>query len=451
MFLDKVTITIKAGNGGNGHASFFRDNRTTTGGPDGGDGGHGGDIIFIGTTRESNLVNFRYTKKFMAEDGMKGGTTHKTGKRGAPMIIEVPLGTRIHKIGEANKINDERPRDKDMVFGQDTLLADITVAGQEYIALKGGAGGRGNARFATATKQTPNFSQTGVVTKPYHVRLELNTIADIGLVGFPNVGKSSLLSVISRANPKIANYHFTTLHPNVGITNIFDQNMIVADIPGLIEGASDGAGLGHDFLRHIVRTRLLIHVIDIAQVEERNAIEDFDIINKELAGFSKDLANRPMIVALNKIDVADEKIIAAFKKKFGEKTTAKGKTTGYKIFEISTVTRDGVQELFKSAATILNTIPKPEIETSIITLEERVDKNAFTVRKESSGKNGVEFFVEGGLIDNLIRGVVLDDTESNYYFQRRLIDTGIIDELKKQGMKEGDSIHIKDVEFEWVE
>ncbi|MCL2755896.1 MAG: GTPase ObgE [Firmicutes bacterium] len=424
MFLDKVTITIKAGNGGNGHVSFFRDKMTMHGGPDGGNGGKGGDVVFVGTTREDNLVNFRYTKKFFAGDGVNGGKRNMYGAGGVPMLIPVPLGTRVYKLLEDGKEGKE-------------LLADIVKEGQEFRALRGGAGGLGNAAFATAKKKTPNFSQTGIVTKPYQVRLELNTIADVGLVGFPNVGKSSILSVISRANPKIGNYHFTTLHPNVGITNILDKNMIVADIPGLIENASDGVGLGHDFLRHVMRTRLLVHVVDIAQVDGRCAVEDFEVINRELGNFSDELGKKPQIVALNKCDVADAKNISAFKKKYGKK---------YKIFEISAATNDGVKELFKETAIMLQDIPRPDVAVPFATLEERVDKNEFHVRVE----NG-EFIVEGPMIDNLIRGVVLSDTESNYYFQRRIVDSGIVDELKKQGMKQGDTVHIKDIEFEWVE
>jgi len=450
MFLDKVTITLKAGNGGNGHTSFFRDKLNMRGGPDGGDGGHGGDIIFVGTTRESNLVNFRYAKKFIGKDGDNGGKRNMTGKRGEPLRIQVPLGTRIYKVCDNSQKSQSKfslevedcsseasSADERENLTRKSLLADITEEHQEFIALKGGTGGRGNASFATAKKRTPNFSQTGVTTKPYQVRLELHTIADIGLVGFPNVGKSTLLSVVSRASPKIANYHFTTLHPNVAVTNILDKNVIVADIPGLIEGASDGAGLGHDFLRHIVRTRLLIHVIDIAQVDGRCAMSDFETINKELFSFSKSLSDKPMIIALNKCDVADANVISAFKKKYSKK---------YKIFDISAATQDGVKELFKQSAIELESIPMQEPELFFAELEERVDKNEFFVRRE-----GNEFFVEGGLIDNLVRGIVLDDTDSNHYFQRRLVQSGIIDELKKQGMKQGDTIHIKDVEFEWVD
>jgi len=409
MFLDKVSISIRAGSGGDGHVSFFRDKLNMHGGPDGGDGGRGGDVIFIGTTRESNLISFRFTKKFNAPDGEKGGKRNCSGKSGEHLYIPVPLGTRI--------------------FNNNELLADITIDEQEFVALKGGAGGKGNAFFATARKRTPNFSQTGVKTKEYNVTLELATIADVGLVGFPNVGKSTLLSVISNATPKIANYHFTTLYPNIGVTQIHDQNIVVADIPGLVEGASDGVGLGHDFLRHIGRTRLLIHIVDISETEGRDAASDFEIINKELRNFSEELGNKPQILALNKCDVATP-----------EQTK---KLDGFKI---SAATGDGVEKLMKEVFKQLQKISKPEPIVATAILESEVDKNEFKVEIY----NG-EFFVHGPLIDNLSRGVVLSDIESFHYFQRRLEQSGVVKELKQQGMKPGDTVHVGESEFEWVD
>ncbi|MCL2570469.1 MAG: GTPase ObgE [Firmicutes bacterium] len=420
MFLDKVVISIKAGNGGNGHVSFYRDKLTMTGGPDGGNGGRGGNVVFVGTTREDNLINFRYQKKFLAPDGVNGGKRNQAGANGENLVIQVPLGTKIYKN------NNEKD-----------LLADILVDGQEYVALRGGSGGRGNAFYATAKKQTPNFSQTGIITKEYSVLLELDTIADIGLVGFPNVGKSTLLSVISNANPKIGNYHFTTLFPNVGVVNMFGKNVVVADIPGIIEGASEGVGLGLDFLRHVSRTRLLIHVVDISESEGREAVSDFETINKELLSYSQDLANLPQIIALNKVDQAKADVIKAFRKKYGKK---------YPIFELSAVINLGVEELMKEVVSAASKLPKKEIIFATATLEDFVDRSEFVVENIEG-----EFWVSGGLVDNLIRGVVLTDTESFAYFQRRLVDSGIMQELKKQGMVEGNVVHIGEVEFEYLE
>ncbi|MCL2850961.1 MAG: GTPase ObgE [Firmicutes bacterium] len=429
MFLDKVTITIKAGNGGNGHVSFFRDKLTMKGGPDGGDGGRGGDIIFVGTTRVDNLIDFRFNKKFYAEAGANGSKRHRSGATGKSQLVYVPLGTKIYKINNENK----------------ELLADIIDDEQQFVALRGGAGGKGNNFFATSKKQTPNFSQTGIITKEYQVILELNSIADVGLVGFPNAGKSTLLSMISRSNPKIASYPFTTLSPNIAVTNILDQNIIVADIPGLIEGASQGIGLGHDFLKHLTRTRVLIHVIDASEQEGRTIIDDYNVINKELSEFSNELANKPRIIALNKCDIADPEVIKNFRKKIKSK---------YPIFEIIGAINQGVVELVKYTASILKDIPKLSLEPIFTTLEEQVNKNEFHIRMEiENTKSGEEkiFIVEGPLVENLIRGVVLTDSESNHYFQRRLVQSGIIDALKNAGMTQGSIVHVGEVEFEFVE
>ena len=441
MFLDKVTINIRAGAGGNGHISFYRDKLKMTGPPDGGDGGNGGDVIFVGSTREDNLVNFRFTKKFHAGNGVHGRPGNRTGARGEPIIIPVPLGTRIYKINKKESDGLSKSRvGVSLANPSKELLADITQPDQQFVALCGGSGGRGNAFYATGKKRSPNFSQMGVSTKDYDVRLELNSIADIGLVGFPNVGKSTLLAAITRANPKIANYPFTTLHPNIGVANVFGQNIIVADIPGLIEGASEGIGLGHDFLKHLRRTRLLVHVVDISETEGRTATDDFRKINAELKQFSADLAAKPQIVALNKVDMATEKQIKQFV------GAAICRPLSHPPFPISAAIGEGVNELMQHAAKILATIPKPESCAATATLEGVVDKNAFTVEVVDG-----EYHVTGALVDNLIRGVVLTDTESNHYFQRRLLETGIIDELKKRGMVEGDVVIVGSVEFEYLD
>ena len=441
MFIDKVEITIKAGNGGNGHTSFYRDKLTMTGGPDGGDGGRGGDVVFVGTTRADNLVEFRFTKKFFAKDGENGGTRNKAGAGGANLKIPVPLGTKIYK-SNTPPAQGGHTSILEGNLGVGDLLADITTDGEEFRVLRGGAGGKGNAFFATSRKQTPNFAQTGVKTTEYRVTLELSCIADVGLVGFPNVGKSTLLSIISRANPKIANYHFTTLHPNLGVVVPMDKSMkpfIVADIPGLIEGASEGAGLGHEFLRHIDRTRLLVHVIDISGVEGRDPVEDYKLINNELVKFSPKLAEKVQLIALNKSDIDDSKV-AAFRKA----------VKGHKIFVISGATRQGVDELLKAIAVELENLPKVEAQKFFTELEEKVDKSKFDVEVEREDDD-VRFVVTGPLIDNLIRGVVLTDTESNAYFQRRLRDSGVIAKMKELGLQSGDTVRIADVEFEWVD
>ena len=418
MFVDSVDITIQAGSGGTGAATFYRDTLTMFGGPNGGDGGYGGNVYFIGTNNLDNLVDFHYNQKFKAGDGENGQGGNKTGSNGKDVIIQVPLGT---------KILDEKGK----------LLCDITTIGQKYMALKGGAGGLGNTHFATASRRTPNFAKTGIKTKPYRVRLELNCIADIGIIGYPNVGKSTLLSVISRARPKIANYQFTTLYPNIGVAQVHGQNLLFADIPGLIEGASDGVGLGIDFLKHIARTRLLLHVIDIAGTEGREPFNDYEVINRELKNYHADLESKKQIVVLNKIDSASEEQIADFKSKLNKEIP---------VFEISALNHTGLQDLLNACLTTLNTIPKPEPLISETVLEQKVDKNEYFV----SGGNGT-YQVTGPFIENLIRGVVLEDTESNRYFQRRLVQHGVMQELKKIGLVDGDTIEIAGHFFTYTE
>jgi GTP-binding protein len=416
MFTDSVEISIQGGNGGNGAVSFHRDKMTMHGGPDGGNGGHGGNVIFIGTTNIDNLVAFHYNQSFKAFDGGNGSGGNKTGARGKDLIIEVPLGTKF--------------LDK-----EDKLLCDITEKDQRYTAVHGGAGGYGNAHFATAIRQTPNFSRSGAKTKPYKIRLELNCIADVGLIGFPNVGKSTLLSVISRAKPKIANYHFTTLYPNIGVVNLHGQNILFADIPGLIKGASGGVGLGINFLKHISRTRLLLHIVDISAADGRDPTEDYYVINGELKEYGAGLEVKPQIIVLNKIDSATKEQIFAFKRQFKKS----------EIFEISAMNHTGVTELLEHTFNVLQTLPKPPLIEAEDVLEKPVDKNQFVV----SFQNG-EFNVSGPFVDNLIRGVVLDDTESNHYFQKRLVDMGVISELLKIGLTDGGTINIAGHSFTYT-
>ncbi|MDR0461849.1 MAG: GTPase ObgE [Christensenellaceae bacterium] len=398
MFIDRVEIKIKAGNGGNGHTSFLRDKNTQRGGPNGGDGGKGGDIVFIGSTRADNLIDFRYNHEFKAEDGINGRPMNKSGSNGKDLEIHVPLGTKVLNMDGG-------------------LLADIVEKDQKYLALRGGGGGQGNAKYATARRQTPNFSQHGITTAMHTVVLELNCIADVGLVGFPNVGKSSLLSIVSRANPKIGNYPFTTLHPNIGVYSKGSQTIIFADIPGLIEGASNGVGLGIDFLKHINRTRLLVHII-----EEESQIQ---IIKKELENFSSDLVKRPRILVQNKIDV-NEKIKGC-------------------DFYISCATREGIDELMNHIAKQVSLLPKPNESQTTAILEVAIDKNKFEVFVDAEGV----YTATGPMIDNLIRGVVLSDTESAAYFHRRLDKSGVIEALKNLGMIDGDTVQVADTQFIW--
>ena len=424
MFIDKVEITIKAGAGGNGHTSFLRDRQTMHGGPDGGDGGRGGDVIFVGSTRTDNLIEFRYTKKFCANDGENGTPRNKHGADGKDLEIPVPLGTKIYKHaggGDPQRVSGDTTKTP---TGDMLLVADITAEGQKFVALRGGAGGRGNSHFATARRQTPNFSHSGVKTEPYNLTLELETIADVGIIGLPNVGKSTFLSIVTRANPKIANYPFTTLHPNIGVMYTRGKSIVLADIPGLIEGASRGVGLGHDFLKHVNRTRLLVHMLDAGSDDPER---DREIINRELDAFSPNLSKKPQITVLNKCDCVENI-----------------ETNGADILRISCATRTGIDELVAKIADEVDKLPKPAAPVFFAKLENAVDKNAFDVEKI----DGV-YVVSGALVDNLSRGVVLSDTESTSYFHRRLEQSGVIRALRDAGMVDGDTVQIGTTEFVW--
>ena len=420
MFVDKTHIFIKAGNGGDGAISFLRDKQTMNGGPDGGNGGNGGSIIFEVDPSSNNLVDYYYTKHFRAENGVNGGHLKCNGKNGNDLIIKVPQGTVI-KDEEGN------------------VIADMFNADQKTVALKGGKGGRGNYNFATPRRQAPSFAETGVKTKEYKVYLELKTIADVGLIGFPSVGKSKLLSVLTKAKPKVAEYHFTTLTPNLGVASYDNQNFLIADIPGLIEGASEGKGLGFDFLRHIERTRMLVHVIDIASVDGRNPIEDFVIINNELKNYSKQLSKVPQIIVLNKIDLLyeDYSVVQEFKNTYGK---------DYTILTVSAATRENINSLLQVIVKTLNTLPKLEpIKVETYSLEKR-DDTVFNIERM-----GGMFVVKGDYVEELIRLINLNDPESLAYFQRRLKNDGVIDKLLQLGMKEGDIVRVGAFEFEYFE
>ena len=420
MFLDKVEIVCKAGNGGDGAVSFRREKHVPNGGPNGGDGGNGGNIIFRTTNNLTNLIDFRFKKVFRAENGENGKGTNRYGKDGQDLTILVPRGTVIRNA-ENGKV-----------------VADLTEENEEILLLKGGKGGWGNARFVTSTRQAPRFSELGVKTKEFKLLLELKTIADVGLVGFPNVGKSTLLSCISNAKPKIANYHFTTLSPNIGVVKAYDKSFVMADIPGLISGASEGVGLGLDFLRHIERTKLLVHVVDISSSEGRNPIDDYNAINYELENYSEKVANIPQIIALNKIDLLeDQSMIEKFKKAVGN----------VKIVAISAAGYMGLDELLKEIVSSLpkeNKIEKVEIEDKEI---DKRDLKEYFIDK----LNDKEYYVHGELIDDILRRVALDDYRSNAYFQKRIKDEGIIDALKDKGVKNGDIVYIGDIELEFEE
>lgn len=422
MFVDKVNISIKAGNGGNGAVSFHREKYVNAGGPDGGDGGKGSDIVFAPDDSLSTLIDFRYKKKYIAPDGEPGGAKRCSGKSMDATVIKVPRGTIV----------------KDQNTGR--ILAD--VSDEPVVVARGGKGGRGNARFATPTRQIPRFSKPGFPGEKFDVTLELKLLADVGLVGFPNVGKSSLISVVSAAKPEIANYHFTTITPVLGVVKRGEKSFVMADIPGLIEGASEGVGLGHEFLRHVERCRLIVHVVDVSGIEGRDPKEDFDKINHELANFSEDLAERPQIVAANKCDLASDEQIAEFESFIGEK--------GLPFFKISAATTEGTDALIDAVIAKLDTLPPVKrYEAQQLTLKELAEQDAqkrsFTVTKQ----DGV-YIVAAEWLAPILSVVNMEDYESLQYFQRVLRSSGIIDELERQGIQEDDLVSIFDFEFNYV-
>ncbi len=421
MYLDRVKIYIKAGDGGNGKTSFHTEKYVEKGGPDGGDGGRGGSVIFVADRGVDNLIDFRFQKHFRAENGGNGGSSNKTGKCGSDLVIKVPCGTVI--------------RDSET----DKIIADLFEDGSKIVVLKGGEGGLGNARFKSSTRQRPSFSQTGQLCDEKQIILELKTIADVGLIGLPNVGKSSILSMLTNAKPKIANYHFTTLTPNIGVCKYGDSSFVLADIPGLIEGASEGVGLGHYFLRHIERTRLLLHVIDISGSEERDPYNDFKIVMNELKKHGEGVEKLPQIIVLNKMDLVDDpKKVQDFKNKISKLKTK------YEMVEVSAVSNQNLDNLLKETTEMLKTLPpKQKLEYEPFVYE-RPNPNKWEVVKHDDGT----FEVVGGFIDELVRGVVLDDFQSFSYFQKVLKDKGIIKELKRLGADENSTIRIKDIDFE---
>lgn len=423
MFIDNAKIHLKAGDGGDGAVTFRREKYVAAGGPDGGDGGKGGNIVFLADDNLSTLADFRYKRKYVAPNGENGGAKRCFGKSGEDLVIRVPRGTLI---------KDE---------GSGRILADISGE-EEQIVLRGGRGGWGNTHFATPTRQVPRFAKPGTPGEEMDVQLELKLLADVGLVGYPNVGKSTLVSVVSEAKPNIANYHFTTLTPVLGVVRIGEgRSFVMADIPGLIEGAWKGAGLGHQFLRHVERCRLLVHVVDVSGSEGRDPKQDFDTINQELEKFNPELAKRPMVVAGNKCDMASDEQIADFK------AFVEGK--GYSFFPIMAAIRYGVDPLLNKISEMLSKLPpilRYEPQPAPVVLPEELGQGEVQIKKEDN-----IFFVEGKWLLQVIRSVNFDDYESVQYFQRVLIQTGVIDKLRKAGIQEGDTVSIYDIQFDFIE
>lgn len=424
MFVDKAKIKIKAGDGGDGAVSFHREKYVAAGGPDGGDGGRGGDIIFQADDNFSTLVDFRYKRKYVADRGQNGSSRNCTGKSAEPLIIKVPRGTLV----------------RDSNTGR--IMADMSTDEPKVLA-KGGNGGKGNVHFATPTRQIPKFAKPGFPGEEFEVTLELKLLADVGLVGFPNVGKSTLISVVSAAKPKIANYHFTTLTPVLGVVRTGEErSFVMADIPGLIEGAGDGVGLGHEFLRHVERCRLIVHVVDVSGIEGRDPKDDFRIINKELAKFDQELAERPQIVAANKSDMATEEQIAEFRSFIEEQ--------GMDFFCISAATTQGTHELVMKISEVLETLPPiKEYEAEPIPQAELDEMLGVDKKFGITEEDGI-FYVEAPWIQPIMRTVDPEDYSSLQYFQRVLINSGIIAKLEEMGVQEGDTVNLEGFEFDFI-
>ena len=422
MFVDKAIIKIKAGNGGDGAVAFHREKFVAAGGPDGGDGGKGGSVLFVADDGMNTLSDFRYQRKYAATHGENGGTNRCSGRNGQDCIIKVPRGTLVY--------DNETGR----------LMADIS-SDEPFVAARGGRGGWGNRHFATATRQVPRFSKPGIPGEQKEIRLELKLLADVGLVGFPNVGKSTLVSVVSEAKPEIANYHFTTITPVLGVVRPpIGAAFVMADIPGVIEGASEGVGLGHEFLRHVERCRLLVHIVDVSGSEGRDPLADFDTINEELEKFNPELAQRPMIVAGNKCDLATDEQLAAFE--------AAMKQRGYEYFPLMAPIAHGTDELVRRLGILLGQLPpirRFEAEAEVLPDVDAIENRGVNI----TNRDGV-FFVEAGWLLNILRGINFADDEGLQYFERLLQGTGVIDALREAGVQEGDTVSIYDLEFEFV-
>ena len=420
MFVDKVRIFVKAGNGGNGAVAFHREKYVAAGGPDGGDGGHGGSIVLRVDDNMSTLMDFRYKRKYTAPNGQDGQGARCTGKRGENLVIKVPRGTVV----------------RDAETGE--VIRDMSGS-EDFVLCKGGRGGWGNKHFATPTRQVPRFAKSGAPGEEHDVILELKLLADVGLVGFPNVGKSTLLSVVSKAHPKIANYHFTTLFPNLGVVYVDEGvSFVMADIPGIIEGAAEGAGLGHDFLRHIDRCRLIVHIVDVSGCEDRDPVEDFDRINEELRNYSPDLAARPMLVAANKCDLIPEGSDNL------ERLRDYVNSKGYELYEISSATTRGTKNLMRVIASKLRDLPpvtvyEPEY---VKPLAEAGSPDELKIQHQDD-----YWLVSGQWLSRLVADINFDDYESRMYFDRQLRRCGLFDRLEEMGIRDGDTVCLEEYEF----
>lgn len=424
MFVDKARIRIKAGSGGDGAVSFHREKYVAAGGPDGGNGGNGGNVVFQVDDNFSTLIDFRYKRKYVAENGENGGKKRCTGKSAPDLVIKVPRGTLIREADSGR------------------IMADMSTDEPQILA-RGGRGGKGNCNFATSTRQIPRFAKPGFPGEEFDVTLELKLLADVGLVGFPNVGKSTLVSVVSAAKPKIANYHFTTLTPVLGVVRLDEErSFVMADIPGLIEGASEGTGLGHEFLRHVERCRLILHVLDVSGVEGRDPIEDFETINRELANFSESLAECPQMVVANKADMAQQEQIDRLRE------YAEG--LGLPFYVISAATTQGTADLMDAVGEKLSQLPPVKVyEAQPLTPEEWEKRFASKQEFEVEVEDGV-YYVSAMWLEPVLRTVNMDDYSSLQYFQRVLRSSGIIDKLEELGIEEGDTVNIFGFEFDYV-
>lgn len=424
MFIDKARIFVKAGNGGNGAVSFRREKYVPAGGPDGGDGGRGANIIMVADTGLRTLMDFKYKKKYSAQHGEDGSKKKRAGKNGEDLILSVPEGTVIR---------DEKTG---------LIIADLKKAGDQAVVARGGYGGKGNQHFANAVRQAPAFAKSGTDGQERWITLELKMIADVGLLGFPNVGKSTFLSVVTSAKPKIANYHFTTLTPNLGVVQTrHGESFVIADIPGIIEGAADGVGLGHDFLRHVERTKVLVHIVDISGIEGRDPIDDFEKINEELRLYNERLSTRPQLVVANKSDLLfDESIYENFKKTMEEK--------GYEVFKMSAATRDGVDQVIDRVSQLLN-----EVEEVELVSQEEMYRPELDVDDEAGLKIEVDedgtYVVTGKELRRIMYSVNFDDMESLQFFQAQMEAKGVFDMLREAGIEDGDTVKIYELEFEF--
>ena len=424
MFIDKARIFVKAGNGGNGAVSFRREKYVPAGGPDGGDGGRGANIIIVADTGLRTLMDFKYKKKYSAQHGEDGSKKKRAGKNGEDLILSVPEGTVIR---------DEKTG---------LIIADLKKAGDKAVVARGGYGGKGNQHFANAVRQAPAFAKSGTDGQERWITLELKMIADVGLLGFPNVGKSTFLSVVTSAKPKIANYHFTTLTPNLGVVQTrHGESFVIADIPGIIEGAADGVGLGHDFLRHVERTKVLVHIVDISGIEGRDPIDDFEKINEELRLYNEKLASRPQIVVANKSDLLfDETIYENFKKTMEEK--------GYEVFKMSAVTRDGVDQVIDRVSQLLNEVEEVELVSQEEMYRPELDVDDEGGLKVEIDEDGI-YVVTGKELRRIMYSVNFDDMESLQFFQAQMESKGVFDMLRQAGIEDGDTVKIYELEFEF--